>query len=541
MSGRSGFTHLRALDGLRGIAVAFVVLYHFAPNLLPAGFIGVDVFFVLSGFLIASLALAETDTKKSFGVRAFYGRRARRLLPAALAAIVGIILLAVILEPNHARAGLRGDSIAALFYVSNWWTIAQGNSYQTAFGTESPFNHFWSLAVEEQFYLVFPFLLVGLIGALRKFRRSEHLATALLIGAVVLGVASAVLMSMLYRPAHDPSRVYLGSDTRAFAILAGVAAACFFAKWPHVLRGQLVRIGLISLSCVGGAFLLWVAITANFRDEWLYRGGFVAVALAVVALILASASGGSPLDRAFHSRLLGTLGLVSYGLYLWHWPIKVFVDEQRTGLSGVSLFAVRCALAAAATALSFWFIERPFRHRRGVDAQPSRFTSSSLRIAGTLTAIVVVLFAVVWFLAAPQPTVITGQSNADAPILGPDQNAGAGLSVPLPIKILWEGDSIGWTLGGGELHFPQEPNYDTPFDPTEIVIWNKATYACPLMELPARSFGSIITTSRDCVNWADKWRANAAAFPADALSWTGSLFDTYDVQLNGNWVPFNSP
>ncbi|MBU6328470.1 MAG: acyltransferase, partial [Acidobacteria bacterium] len=150
------FAHLPVLDGLRGLAVAAVVLFHFLPDQFPGGFLGVDVFFVLSGFLLTSLVLVEHHNTKGLSLRGFWERRIRRLLPAALTVVVVSVALAFILEPDYTRAVLRGDAISAITYVSNWWSIVHGQSYASHFGPPSPVAHFWSLAVEEQFYLLFP-------------------------------------------------------------------------------------------------------------------------------------------------------------------------------------------------------------------------------------------------------------------------------------------------------------------------------------------------------------------------------------------------
>ena len=230
--GTKRFAHIPALDGLRGLAVAAVVMYHFAPEIVPAGFLGVDIFLVLSGFLITSLALEEVDRTKSMSASGFFARRARRLLPASIATIVVVVIVARILDHGSVDSSLRGHAVASLTYIANWWSIAQQNSYQAAFGTESPLNHFWSLAVEEQFYLVFPIALIGTIALLKRRIGVHRLAHVALIGAVVGAIASCALMWILRTPGSDPSRVYLGTDTRSQALFVGIAIACIIRLWP---------------------------------------------------------------------------------------------------------------------------------------------------------------------------------------------------------------------------------------------------------------------------------------------------------------------
>ena len=535
-SGPKGFAHIPALDGLRGLAVLAVVLYHFLPDLVPAGFIGVDVFLVLSGFLITSLALVEVDRSGSMSIRGFFGRRARRLIPAAVATVIVVVIAARILDGDAMQASLRGQAVASLGYVANWWSIVQNNSYQATFGGESPLNHFWSLAVEEQFYLFFPAAFVGLALLLGRSRRSERVPHVLLICATVGAVVSAVLMSVLHDPMKDPSRPYLGTDTRSQALFVGIALACIVKIGPRLIDHRRSRAIIAVAGGVSIAFLALVAIRSDFHDSWLYDGGFLLIALATAAIILSSVASNSPVTRILHSSALRTLGLVSYGLYLWHWPIKVFVTSSRLGLpdttaGDVELFAIRCAATAAATALSWYLIETPFRRRRptGVEAKGS----SPLRLTGYLAAPLLAI-ALVWIVAAP-PAVAPTTSSAD---VAPASTASAAATGPL--EILWYGDSVAWTLGGGIVRFPWPDGYDSPFDPSQIVIWNKGVAECPLLDLPSRNFNAT-RDGNSCRAWTDKQSDAIETFAPDVISWSGALRDTYDVNVDGSWVEFGSP
>ena len=240
------FTHLPVLDGLRGLAVAVVVLYHFAPGILPGGFLGVDVFFVLSGFLLTSLVLIEHHNSRTVSISGFWGRRIRRLLPAALATVVVTVAIAFVLEPDYSRNALRGQAIAAIAYVSNWWSIGHDQSYASSFGPQSPVSHFWSLAVEEQFYLLFPFLVLGVIAGVGRLgrrrlgrERLNRLSVGLLTVSVLGALASAITMVLLHTEGTDPSRVYLGTDTRVQTILVGVCLACVWYIRPASTEGAI--------------------------------------------------------------------------------------------------------------------------------------------------------------------------------------------------------------------------------------------------------------------------------------------------------------
>jgi peptidoglycan/LPS O-acetylase OafA/YrhL len=548
-----------ALDGLRGLAVALVVVYHFAPDVLPAGFLGVDVFFVLSGFLITTLALSEHERSGSLAVGAFFGRRARRLLPAAIACVAAVTVTAVLLQPAADRQPLRGEAMASLLYGANWWSVAQGSSYQATFGVESPLNHFWSLAVEEQFYLLFPLVIVGLAALLaRRGADRRRLAAWLLGGSVVLALGSARLMAALHDPLTDPSRAYLGSDTRAQAVLVGVAAACVLHLWRDRLGARGVRRALVAVAVAAVAVVVWMSRTVDFRTDWLYQGGFllVAVASGAVALSLATSRGGP--SRLFETRALCVLGLYSYGIYLWHWPVRVFLDEDRTGLDGVALFAVRIALTAALTVLSARLIEDRFRHGR---RSPDTAASNGSPETGTerrtpprtlgWAAAVAVAGAAVWIVAGPGGGPAGADSSTDAPDVpvaaAPDPTVttappSPGRIGPVfgPARVLWEGDSVAWTLGGGELRFPQPDGYDSPFDPNQVVIWNKASYMCPLLDEVTLTMGRPRRGSL-CADREQSWGAAIDAFRPDVVSWSGGLRDVNDVQVDGRWVAFGTP
>lgn len=344
--------YLPGLDGLRALAVLAVMLYHSNFGWMPGGFLGVEIFFVLSGYLITSLLLSEWNTRAGLDLRRFWLARARRLLPALFVAIAAALTFAVIFLPDEV-AGLRGDALAAVGYVTNWYLIFAQKSYFATLGRPSLLRHLWSLAVEEQFYLLFPPLLLLL---LKRFTR-RNVFLFLLVGAA----GSALLMMLLYQPDADPSRVYYGTDTRASGLLLGAALA--FIRTPglavvgRVRRWLLDGIGLAAL-----AYLVFACVQLNEFDPFLYRGGFLTVAFATLVVIAAVGAKTSRLGVGLGVAPLRWIGERSYSLYLWHWLVlDVTRPQLDVSLDGVPLFALQLVLAFLFAEVSYRWIETPIR------------------------------------------------------------------------------------------------------------------------------------------------------------------------------------
>jgi peptidoglycan/LPS O-acetylase OafA/YrhL len=347
--------HRRSIDGLRALAVSAVLLYHADVAWLPGGFLGVDVFFAISGYLITSLLLAEHAGSASISLRTFWARRARRLLPALGVLLLGVVLLAMI-DAHDSVARLRGDVLAALTYSSNWWQVIRGETYFETFGRPPLLRHLWSLAVEEQLYIALPlaFALLSRRGWLRHRRRIAFVA---LVGAI----ASLRLLDVVWRT-EDPSRAWYGTDTRAAGLLVGVA---FALLWPMAERRRwtgAARACLDGLSAVSIGLLALLMMHVGERDAALHEWGFGAAALLSGVAVVTVTSPSMRLGRILHLRPLQWVGTRSYAIYLWHWPVFALTRPRLdVSIAGWQLLAVRLLLTAVAAELSWRLVERPFR------------------------------------------------------------------------------------------------------------------------------------------------------------------------------------
>jgi peptidoglycan/LPS O-acetylase OafA/YrhL len=399
------------LDGLRALAVIAVLLYHAELAWIPGGFLGVEVFFVISGYLISALLLAEWRQRGRIDLKGFWMRRARRLLPALYVLLVVSLAFAVVFLPGEV-ARLRGDVLAAFGYVTNWYLIFAHVSYFEAVGRPSLLQHLWSLAVEEQFYLLWPpiLALVLAIGASRL--RSRRALTVALAGAV----ASAVAMALLYSPGVDPSRIYYGTDTRSTGLLCGAALAFLWSpgeKYPpsearhHGLpnRGRFRRrwgctapllLDVLGFAALGA--LVWFFVHLGEFRPLLYEGGFALVALATVATIMAVVHPYSFIGARLFlgSAPLRWIGVRSYGIYLWHWPVfMVTRPDLDVPFEGLPVLALRLSVTLLLADLSYRYIERPIRRgalgrawRTLREAQGPRRWQLRLQWAGALVPIV---------------------------------------------------------------------------------------------------------------------------------------------------------
>jgi peptidoglycan/LPS O-acetylase OafA/YrhL len=396
--------YIPALDGLRAVAVVAVLLYHADVPWWKGGFLGVDVFFVISGYLITCLLLADWTNHHHLGLGRFWYRRARRLLPALFVMVAVVSLYAALFLPD-VLAQLRGEVLAAGFYVENWFLIFRNLSYFQAAGRPPLLQHVWSLAVEEQFYLLWPIILLVSLKVWRGRKKR------ILLGVLAGVVASTVLMAVLYRPFHDPSRVYYGADTRAAALLLGAALAFVWAPWR--LQGRTGRNAGKVLDVAAGVsvlVLLWMFHTVSYLDTGLYRGGFLVAAIVSAVLIAATVHPKAKVSAAVLGlAVFRWIGVRAYGIYLWHWPIfMVTRAHSDIELTGLPLLILRLALTFGIAALSYHYLEEPIRHGalerwwaryRGL-AGDRRTLANKWLGAGAAAAVVATLFVTVQMVSA---------------------------------------------------------------------------------------------------------------------------------------------
>jgi len=359
-----------------------VLLFHAGVSWLPGGWLGVDVFFVLSGYLITSLLLAEHAGEGRIRLGRFWARRVRRLLPALLLTITAVLACARWLVAPEERPLLRGDALAALAYVANWRMIDRGTGYVALTAAPSPLQNTWSLAIEEQFYLLWPLVVAGAftLATLRAprrtapgdrpgpaARRGAGLARRWLgLLAAAGAIASAVAMAVT-AGADEPGATYYGSGTRCFGLLAGCTLAVLLhrrARADATRRAAAAGAGAIATVVALGVLVL---ACARLRDSEraLYHGGLALVVLAVAVLIArVETRPDGVAARLLAVPPLAAVGRISYGLYLWHWPTFLLLDAERTGLDGVGLAAVRIAATAALASVSYVVVEQPIRTGR---------------------------------------------------------------------------------------------------------------------------------------------------------------------------------
>ena len=419
--------YLPGLDGIRALAVLGVLLYHADLGWIRGGFLGVDVFFVLSGFLITSLILEELDRSDRVDFKRFYLGRARRLLPALLLMLIVVGAVVAIWYRDAAYQFAR-DSLASAFYVNNWWYIATDLSYFEEIGRPPLLTHLWSLAVEEQFYLIWPFL------AFLVYRRFHRRGVG--IFALALALAStawmiAMSVSQGFPDFTDPSRAYFGTDSHAMGLLIGAALATFWRPGrvsPIVTpsaRWLISGLGVASLITVIG-FLVFV----GEYTPWMYRGGFLVLAVIVALLITAASHPASPLGRIMGTQPWRYLGQRSYGLYLWHWPIFMLTRPVLDiALDGFWLLVLRLSLTVGIAELSFRYLEMPIR--RGVIA---RWWSSAKAAGGSaLTRARAIAIAAISVLAAAVCILGVSLAQTQEPTLAADVAAAIGTETEVTI------------------------------------------------------------------------------------------------------------
>jgi peptidoglycan/LPS O-acetylase OafA/YrhL len=358
---KRGQRYMPGLDGLRAIAVLGVIAYHLDFGWAPGGLLGVGVFFTLSGYLITDILLAQV-ARGGIKLKSFWLARARRLLPALFVMLIVVMAWVTVIGP-HQQGDFRTAALTAAGYFNNWWLIFHDVSYFERFAAPSPLNHLWSLSIEEQFYILWPFILPIGISLIPEVKFSTGVRFRLAGATLGLAAVSGILMAILYKPSLDPSRVYYGTDTRALELLIGAALAMV---WPsrQLRRGitpearrTLDIVGITGLALI--FFMFWR--TGEF-SAFLYRGGFLVLSLATAMAVAAMAHPASRLGPVVGCRPMRWIGERSYGIYLWHFPIIVLTTPEGVHHASLLRDALQFAAIVGIASLSWRFIENPIRH-----------------------------------------------------------------------------------------------------------------------------------------------------------------------------------
>ncbi len=346
--------YMPGLDGVRAVAVIAIIIYHLNPQWLSGGFLGVDTFFVISGYLITSLLLTEYHNTGKIKLMSFWLRRVKRLIPAVLFLVMGVIVLSLIFMSTEIQK-VRADSIAAIFYVSNWWYIMQNVDYFEQFAVQ-PLKHLWSLAIEEQFYLVFPIVLLSLLSFIRRLK-------SIRIIFLILLVISMIAMMVLYVPNENVARVYFGTDTRIQTLLMGVLLALVWP--PFQLKAKVNRQMRTMIDTAGVVGLAILFICFKFVSETnsiLYYGGFFLISTVTLLVIASSVHPSGYFAKFLGNKVFTFIGSRSYSLYLWHYPIIVLIHHQFVqGQIPPLVYVVEILLMVLMAEFSYKFIEQPFR------------------------------------------------------------------------------------------------------------------------------------------------------------------------------------
>ena len=350
--------YITGLDGIRAIAVIMVLAYHLKLALFKSGFLGVTVFFVLSGYLITGILISEVEEEGTIDLKNFWLRRIRRLVPAVMSMAVVIIFVSAVVNRIIFTKGCK-DFLASVLGFNNWWQIFNKVSYFEAAGVPSPFTHCWSLAIETQFYLIYPLILLG-IYKLVKSRGEGRAKRGLLFAGVTLLLAliSVILMIVLFDPQQDASRVYYGTDTRAFSLLFGALLAILW-EYRMVPRRLSASVNMV-LGSVSFAVLLVMTIAINGSSNFWYRGGQFFGTILTVLMVYAVSGRKTWLSRFLSNPVLKWIGDRSYSIYLWHYPIILLISKGIKASWWITLIEI--VLSVVLAELSYRFIETPIRH-----------------------------------------------------------------------------------------------------------------------------------------------------------------------------------
>jgi len=549
------FSFVPALDGLRAIAVTGVMLYHGGAPLAGGGFLGVNVFFVLSGFLITSLLLGEWTKRLTIRLGQFWTRRARRLLPALLLMLVGVAIYAKVFATPGEFANLRLDSLSTLFYVANWHFIFAGANYFSQTAQPSPVSHMWSLAIEEQFYIVWPPVALVLLHLGRRLQPSRRLWPVFAV-AVVGAAASALDMRLSYYGGASITRLYEGTDTRCQDILVGAAMAIGMAMWAQHRRAlpegadptpwriptpwfgpsikpiaaweitpiyARVALQVLGWSVLAAGVYLWSQLTEP--SAFLFEGGFLLFALGVATVIFCAVTAQTAsLSRALGNPVFRYVGKISYGTYLWHFPLFALLDSSRMHLYGLPLLTVRIAVTLVVATASFYLVEEPIRRGR-----MRSFTEWRAWLMTSAAFLAVVAATVAATL--PSPAEAAGTVRA----------VGAQYTGP-PVRVTVFGDSVAWRLAFAMLASQPQESYDVDID-------NGAFVGCGVLRsteysshgVPSPVTADCNTSAPSSAQWPAQWKGDLDQFQPNVVVLLAGRWEVMDRLIDGRWLHIGEP
>ncbi len=524
-------SHLPGLDGLRGVAVLVVVAFHAGFEKMVGGYLGVSTFFTLSGFLITSLLLNEASRTGSVALRSFWSRRFRRLMPAALTTLAAVVaLFGPFVATADQRADMRGNVLSALFDVANWYDIFKGSSYAELFSAPSPVLHFWSLAIEEQFYLLFPVLLLGLWVVTRG--RRAWLAA----GLAVLTIAS-IAEPFVFQMSDD--RVYFGTDTRAAELLLGGLLALVLSD-QTIRRRLALRLRWRSAAIWAGGIALvvqaWWWWSLPQTTSWLYRGGFAFYALLTCAVITAAALPSGPMRVLMSWSALRWFGARSYGIYLVHWPIFLTVRQLWPDLGRWTQTAIALSATIGLAILSYRFVEQPVRAGRW----PAKGR-------GVLSgAVAMSLVAAIACIPLPvKQEELTQDLQAEKDSLeqflaqnAPKSTTTSSTVVPTPpiANVAVFGDSTALAIGMG---FGGWSTDTGRFG----ALLGDAKLGCPVARFDAIKPDDILYKQESCASWPTRWAEIVKGNKPDIALLASAVWELPDALLPGSeeWSAIGDP
>ena len=580
--------HIPALDGIRGAALLAILAYHAKSSWLPGAPLSVTVFFTLSGFLITSLLLREMETTGRLDLRSFWLRRARRLVPGSIAT-VALVAVLVAAGARAVTSGLVGDAVAALTWTANWHFIADGSTYENLFADPSPFQHFWSLAIEEQVYIVLPLLAMLLLGRDGRHRVRFGVVVALGIAASTWSVVS------LLDSSGAGGIAYYATHARVAEPLVGVLLALVLTRWDGFVRfsrGWTVTVDVLGWLSIGGLGVLLTQLSVD--DPRLYRGGFFLAAVLAAVVVLASTQPATTVGRVLSFGPLAALGAISYAVYLFHWPIFQWLDPDAR--STPQIIAVEVAITIALAAVSTALLEQPIRRRRTRTARV--FTAGWAN--ATVTAVAVMTLAVALatpgngidgrvavdlgagvddtvppppVVAAPATSTVSatgdgapgqqvpvgapGDAAPGAPtdeppaepitpeerdmLTGGDDWSQHGMQSPPPeddrLRVAVVGDSLAHNLATGLIRWAESR--------TDVVVYDLSVSFCPLSRGGERRWegNESFEVNARCGWWADRWSdrsSNYAAFRPDVVVSSAPFSEMLDRRLPG-WGEWRRP